>query len=145
MSLVPSSFAFTLLVVLFLLRGLVSARNSVDGTLLTQSLLMNSSEQSEIPFKQQVLVAIAAWLNENGIYADIESAKDKDSHWISFRYAVDNWQVSASLSVVDGAVRVGGYGVNHDIPLALPDSLERLVRFIKSNGNYDKDTESLMG
>ncbi len=79
---------------------------------------------------------IAEWLNENGIYARVESSIDGKIDWVNFGYddKSDNLLISANLSIVDGGIRVGGHGKDRDIPLALPDSLERLVTFIKSRG-----------
>lgn len=105
---------------------------------------MNSLERLETLFIQQVLAAIAEWLNENGICASVES-NENNYYWVGFHHADSGWRRGASISVVDGAMRVCGFSTDRDIPLVLPDSFERLVILIKSYGNYNKDIGEFNG
>lgn len=77
-------------------------------------------------------MAIAGWLNENGIYAIVESVGR--ASWVNLSYKKDQGFLSANLVITEeGAMRLGGCGNFSDIPLALPDSLDRLIVLIKSS------------
>lgn len=94
--------------------------------------------------KNVILNVIAEWLDENGITAVVEtSIPNPHMSWVSTYYS-DNKigrSTACNVGVRDGNIRVGGYGKDRDIPLALPNSLDILVLYIKSFGSYDKDME----
>jgi hypothetical protein len=87
---------------------------------------------------QQVLEAIALHLRENGIAATPEFSATHGWRWVTAAYRHNNSDYYVNITIVNGGIRIGGQGVNYSIPLAEPDSLNRLVRFIKSGFSWEQ-------
>ncbi len=81
--------------------------------------------------------AIVDHLTENDIYAhgcNYRNVRDRMNIGLYVETMVENGNRLSAIncSVVDGGIRIGGEGVDRDIPLSDPNALDELVRRLRA-------------